>query len=128
METYKGISFPFRFNSRGGVTTSELTPQDFSRIYDSIRQIVFTKKNERVMMTGFGTEAGDYVFEALEDPTEQGIFKHELTKAIEEYEDRVGVDQVNIFFDDEQGESAVIVEIQATIIKFMKSTTLRFRI
>lgn len=36
MATYKGISFPFRFNSGGTTAMTELSPEDLSLIWDSL--------------------------------------------------------------------------------------------
>jgi phage baseplate assembly protein W len=127
MEQYKGISFPFRFNSRGGVQTSTLTPYDFSRIRESITQIVMTAKKERVMLNDFGTNAENSVFENLDDATEAGILRHEIMKAIEEQEDRVAVNECSILTEEEDGVPYVLVVLDIHIIKFMRDETMTVR-
>jgi phage baseplate assembly protein W len=119
MATYKGISFPFRFNSKGGVATSELTPDDFSRIRESLEQIIFTRKNERIMLRDKGTKAADTLFENADDITELGILRHDVMKSIEEQEDRVLVNDVTVEPIDVDGEPKILVEIDAHIVKFM---------
>jgi phage baseplate assembly protein W len=127
MEQYKGISFPFRFNSRGGVQTSTLTPHDFSRIYESITQIVMTLKKERVMRVEFGTNAEYSIFESLEDATEVGILRHEVMKAIEEQEDRVRINDCLVSLVDEDDSKKVILTLDVHIIKFMRNEAVQIQ-
>lgn len=120
MATFKGMSFPFRFNSKGGVTTSELTPEDHSRIYESIKQIIFTRKNERIMLNDFGTNAQDAVFEPTDDVTEMGILRYEIMQALEENEPRILVNDVTVTAID---EISILVTVDAHIVKFMTDAT-----
>jgi phage baseplate assembly protein W len=120
MTSYKGISFPFRFNSKGGVTSNELSPIDFSRIFESIRQIIFTRKRERVMLADKGTDAETALFEPSDDLTEMGILRHEIMKAIDEQEDRVSVNDVYVSEITIGDEVKLLVEVDAHIIKFMQ--------
>lgn len=120
---YKGISFPFRFGSSGGVAKSILTHSDFSRIKESITQILFTYQNERVMNNLFGSPR-QYVFENLDDVTERALFRHEIVKAIETYEDRVEVIECRLYPDPTK-EGTLIVSLDLHIIKFVKDVTLQ---
>lgn len=118
VNTYKGVSFPFRFNSRGGVAMSELTHSDFSRIRESIHQILFTHYMERVMNLDFGTDRG-MLFYPTDDITELSIIQYKITEAIEKFEDRVEVNSCEVFADTEN-EGTVIVSLDLHIIKFVK--------
>lgn len=120
---YQGISFPFRFNSLGKVEKSKLTYDDFSRIKESIHQIIFTFQMERIMNTGFGVPRMS-IFQSLDDITDQAILKHEIRKAIERHEDRVEVKDIRVYTD-EQNEGTLIVELDLHIIKFLKDVTIR---
>ena len=120
---YQGISFPFRFNSQGRVEKSKLTHDDFSRIKESIHQIIFTFHMERVMNTEFGVPRMS-VFQSLDDITDQAILKHEIRKAIEKHEDRVEVNDIRIYTDGEN-EGTLIVELDLHIIKFLKDVTVK---
>lgn len=121
MVVFKGIAFPFRFNSKGGVSTSELSPNDYSRIYESIYQIILTRKNERIMLNDIGTNSSEAIFEATDDLTQMGILRHEIIKALSEQENRISVNDVSIssIYDEESKETKILVVINAYIIKFM---------
>jgi uncharacterized protein len=119
---YKGISFPFRFNSQGRVEKSELTHDDFSRIKESIIQILFTFKMERIMLTDFGSTRGA-IFDPLDDMTDRALLKHEIQQAIEKYEDRVDVNNVEVYTD-ESKEGTLIVVLDLHIVKFVKDVSL----
>jgi phage baseplate assembly protein W len=119
---YKGISFPFRFNSQGRVERSQLTPSDFSRIRESIAQILLTFKNERIMNGEFGSIRGA-IFDPIEDITDVAILQSEVQTAIEENEDRVIVNDVRVYT--EPGDTGkIVVDIDVHIIKFMKDAEL----
>lgn len=121
---YKGISFPFRFNSSGGVATSELSHTDFSRIEESIYQILFTEMKERIFKTEFGTKLKRQVFEVDGDITQIAILRHEIEKAIDTFEERVAVNDIRIYTVDEE-EGKLFIELDVHIIKFMKDVTLQ---
>lgn len=133
---YKGISFPFRIDGRGGVATSELTPQNLERIKESIAQIVRTNIGERIMEVTFGSNISRFVFSNLENISTRALLKHELTKAIEKWEKRVVVDNVEIYSSEEYtdkygvqvNDGTFIIEVGITVIKFKVSTVLNITI
>lgn len=124
---YKGISFPFRFGSNGGVVTSKLNHYDTSRIKESIHQIVLTFLGERVMLPNFGSNLNDYVFEIAGDETSLALLQHEMKKAIELNDDRVVVNSLKVFNVDEDG-GTVIIEADIHIVKFVKNVQMNFEI
>jgi phage baseplate assembly protein W len=130
MAIMKGISFPFRFNSKGGVTTSQLQPDDYSRIFESIYQIILTRKNERIMLNDFGTDATQALFFPTDDLTELGILRFEIEKALEEQEERITINDITAtptFFEDSR-ETKIVVVIDAYIVKFMTDATFSLEI
>lgn len=128
MPTYhKGIAFPFQFGSSGGVNTSELTPSDYSRIYQSIYQILFTHKDERVNANGFGSRVKDYLFDSLDDVNTLSNIKFEVEKAIEEQEPRVELIDVNVYADDEN-EGTLIINIECQILQFSTDISLEYTV
>jgi phage baseplate assembly protein W len=120
---FQGISFPFRFNGHGRVEKSKLTPDDFSRIQESIAQIIFTMQLERVMNIEFGMSRKP-VFINMEDETDLAILKFEIQKAIEKNEPRVEINDITIYPDPEK-EGTLIVVLDIHIIKYLKDVTLQ---
>lgn len=118
LKGYTGISFPFRFNSKGGVTTSTTSPSDFSHIDESIKQILYTEVGERVMEE-FGSRLRKHVFDNVENVAKKGAIEYDVKRAIEKYEDRVAVENVNVTFQD----SKIIVSIDLFIEKYYASHT-----
>lgn len=125
---YKGISFPFRFDSKGGVATSVLTPNDYSRISESIHQIIFTRKYERIMKPNFFTPAETFLFEPTDDETAIGEFIYDVTNALEEFEDRITVNDIHVHVTEEGGEEKINVLIDARIVKFMRDEIIAIEI
>lgn len=115
-DIYKGVAFPFSFNSRGGVSTSILSPNDYSRIKESITHIITTRKKESPMRPDFGTNADNYIFEDFDDETTLGMLRYELEEAIERAEPRVSLQNVEAWQDKETGQ--IFVEVEIEIIKF----------
>lgn len=120
---YKGISFPFRFNAHGRVEKSKLTHDDFSRISESITQIIFTFRMERIMNNEFGMTR-NAIFMVIDDITDQAILKHDITQAIELHEPRVLINDCTIYADPEK-EGTLIVELDLHVIKFVKDISLQ---
>jgi len=75
---FTGISFPFRFDGRGGVATSTTSITDFSHIKESIMQIILTQVGERRMEPDFGSEVRDHLFTMVDDETDIAILKFKI--------------------------------------------------
>lgn len=115
---YKGISFPFRFNSAGGVATSTTSPDDFTHIRESIEQIIRTKRYERVMEPDFYCELDPALFENIDDTSTQGILAFSIKEAIERLDDRVEIQDITFEVDNE-GE--IIANITFLVKKYLKT-------
>lgn len=115
---YKGISFPFRFNSAGGVATSTTSPDDFSHIRESIEQIIRTKRYERIMESDFYCELDPALFENIDDTSTQGILAFSIKEAIERLDDRVEIQDITFEVDNE-GE--IIANITFLVKKYLKT-------
>lgn len=123
--SYKGISFPFRFGVGGGVQKSELTPEDFSRIRESIHQIIFTYLKERVNENHIGSRLKEYLFESYEDINTLGLIKFEVEKAISEQEPRVNVLDVRVYtLPGEEGK--IYIDVDVEIIQFATEATFSY--
>lgn len=115
---YKGISFPFRFNSAGGVATSTTSPDDFTHIRESIEQIIRTKRYERIMESDFYCELDPALFENIDDTSTQGILAFSIKEAIERLDDRVEIQDITFEVDNE-GE--IIANITFLVKKYLKT-------
>ena len=126
---FTGISFPFRFDGRGGVATSTTSITDFSHIKESIMQIILTQVGERRMELEFGSEVRDHLFSMSDDETDIAILKFKIQEAIEKHEKRVEINNIEIIHDESiAGEGTWIVEIDFKVIKYLKNDTVRFKL
>lgn len=80
MQVLKGISFPFRFNNRGGVAMSD-NQGNGNKVVENIQQVLLTEPGQRVMEPEFGCRLRDVIFEPL-DLTIQSIIKDRVTRAL----------------------------------------------
>lgn len=102
----KGISFPFRIGISGGVEMSRVTPQDFSHIDESIKQIIQTHKYERAMLKDFYSEVDTALFEP-DNISVQTLISYEIEEALERLEPRVEI--VSIDFEEVSEETIVVL-------------------
>lgn len=126
---FTGISFPFRFDGRGRVATSTTSVTDFSHIKESIIQIILTQVGERRMELEFGSEVKDHVFSMLDDETDIAILKFHIQEAIEKYEKRVEINNIEVFHGEGvTGDGTWVVEIDFKVIKYLKNDIVRFKL
>lgn len=91
----KGISFPFRFDTRGRVATSVADALDDTHIRESIRQIILTSLGERPMEPEFGCDLRRVVFQE-NNPSLDAIAIDILRRALERWEPRIEVSEITI--------------------------------
>lgn len=126
---YKGISFPFRFNGRGGVATSTTSSDDFSHIKEGIQQIIGTAIGERIFETKFGSEVNKYNFQNQDDPIEISRLRFYIEEAINKWEDRVELLDVQVTpIENEENLGYTLVEVDFRVTKYMKSDTVSMKI
>jgi len=94
MKAIRGISFPFRVGSRGGVVMTKVDFIDPTHLAESIQQIVSTQIGERVMEI-IGSNISTQIFEPNDESTHT-LIKYEIVEAISNYEKRVGVTMADI--------------------------------
>lgn len=110
----KGLKFPFTFQKRsGGTQISTATSSDHAHIHESIRQILGTRKGERFLRPDFGTELHKLIFEP-NDRILYGLIRHEVMTALDEWEPRVIVTDVQV--DSGDDEHLVLVNIHYRLI------------
>ena len=92
---FKGISFPFRVGSTGGIETSTTNIGDISHITESIKQILLTHPGERKMEYHFSSGLESLVFEP-NDVSLKNILAFQIDKALQDLEDRIEVHHIDI--------------------------------
>lgn len=102
MKALKGISFPFRVGSKGGIVMTKADLHDSTHIEESIQQIIATQVGERAMEI-IGSQVSYQVYEPNEEATHT-LIKYEIVDAISKYEKRVTVtmEDIEIYDEDEK--------------------------
>ena len=117
---FRGISFPFGFNSSGSVRTSETNESDLSHIEEEVRQRLLTKKGERANRPDFGSRVHEVIFQSESEST-TGLVMLYTKQALEPMNDRIQVMGVSVDYDNggfaEDGIISVYVDI--FVIKYM---------
>jgi len=101
-----GIAFPVRTDATGSVALVS----DHVEIREAIRLILGTAFGERPMRPEFGCGIHDLVF-APSDARTAGRAAYEVRAALERWEPRIAVDDVDVSFDD---ASAGVMHISVT--------------
>lgn len=109
---FTGISYPFRVNSRGGVSMSTTSATDPSHIAESITQIFGTSYLERPMESNIYTTVTPMLFE-VNDIALQQVLKNRMVNDLTRLEPRVSLTEEDIEFEVETEEG--IVSLYATI-------------
>lgn len=120
---FTGISFPFRFDIRGGVATSTTDADDFSHIKESIMQILGTMKGERHFELKFGSEVHKVQFSNIDEKAEQEYLAFLVKEAITEQEPRVEVEDVVIEPQDLEYGYGAIVTVNFLVKKYLSYDT-----
>jgi len=115
----QGLAFPLQFDPRGGIALA----RGERDIEQAIRIILETAPGERVMRPEFGCRIHDLLF-APYDATTQGLIIRFVEQALERWEPRVQVREVNVSIPAGQGgpgrsspyqDGAVQIEIRYEI-------------
>lgn len=107
MAGYTGLSFPFRIGTKGRVVTSSTSDMEIPHIIESIRQILLTRKGERVNEPEFGASLYHVIFENI-DETLINVLAYKVQEALEQWEPRIEVRDV--FIREFDGGVEVIVD------------------
>ncbi|MCP4536729.1 MAG: GPW/gp25 family protein, partial [Chloroflexi bacterium] len=102
----QGLAFPLQLNSRGEIALAS-GERD---IEQAIRVILETEPGERVMRPEFGCRVHELVF-APHNAATEGLLIHYVEQALERWEPRVEVQEVDISTDGGSG-GALWVEIK----------------
>lgn len=124
MSGYTGISFPFRFGGKGGVEKSTTNVDDYSHIQESIQQIILTGIGERIMETRFGSEVRSQLFKGVEDETDISILKFEIQEALERWEPRIAVTDIEVTPIENSESTGLKCDIRYEVLKYMSEDSL----
>lgn len=104
-----GLAFPFQ---RGKVGFPAMCKPDLS-VMNSIRSLLMTGKNERVMRPGFGVDTYKYVFDTI-SPILQAKIAADVTQQIQLYEPRAQIISVipSLRKSDTNQETTLVFDIE----------------
>jgi len=104
---YKGVSFPFRLNSKGGVLLSGTTIESPTHLAQAIEQLLATRKYERVMEVTHCCPLELSVFEV--DRSAMTMIKSLIISTIDKLEPRVEVSEEDIDIEVNDNQVTAIV-------------------
>lgn len=104
-----GWAFPMRIDSSGGIALVRRERE----LEESMRLILGTAPGERPMRPEFGCGIHDYVF-APADATTAGRMAYDVRAALERWEPRVDIVDVEVGFDPDQ-EATLFIDITYSI-------------
>jgi uncharacterized protein len=106
----RGISFPPRIGPDGRVAWSA----GDENVRDSIRVILSTEQNERLLAPDFGGGLKPYLFEPNTVATRQ-LIAERITRALEKWEPRITVESVTVAEDPADPRAAVATVTYALV-------------
>lgn len=126
---FTGISYPFRVNSRGGVSMSTTSADDPTHIEESIEQILKTEFLERPMESDIYSSVSSLLFEP-NDETLQQVLKSRIADDLERLEERIECSEDDIEFEVEVEDDIeyLYVEITYNVIKYDTYFTSRIKV
>lgn len=107
---FKGISFPFRINSIGGVTMSSTSISDVPHITEAIEQILLTKPRERRMEYHFKSDLDLDIFEP-NDMSARCLIEHQIREALTTLEDRIEIVSVDVQSDNSKVYASITFKV-----------------
>jgi hypothetical protein len=105
-----GLAFPAVSSTGGYFSNSE----GFNTILAGIKQLILTRKGERVMLPEYGTNLRAFVFEQ-DTPTLRKRIKDEIAQAIFVYEPRVTIKNLAVYVNDSQGRNTIMVSLKLSL-------------
>ena len=90
-EIKMGLAFPLRVEKDGRLAACTYE----EHIKQSLRTLLLTSREQRIMRREFGNRLGDYLFENI-GPTTAALIKDEIISTVERYESRVEIDGVEV--------------------------------
>lgn len=104
---YKGVSFPLKLNSRGGILLSDTTAEEPTHLAQALQQLLNTKRHERIMEVAHFCDLEKTIFET--DESAKTMCASIIADAIDELEERVSVTEDDIEI--ETNDDGIVVTI-----------------
>lgn len=101
----KGISFPFRFGPRGGVTVSDTAGPSYPHLRESLLQLALTAPGERRMEPLFGVGLNSQLFEP--NASELALMEFKFQEQVDIWDRRIELPRCKAFQPD---ETTLVVE------------------
>lgn len=125
---FSGMSFPFRFDGRGGVAKSTTSHIDFSHIKEGIIQILGTSIGERAMELDFGSEVNKVQFSSIDNDISKSELDFYIRDAIAKWDNRVEVKKIDIQPFSNETMAGFLVDLHLHVVKFMQDFSLSAKI
>ena len=109
-QTFKDLSVTFKSHP---VTDDLLVVKDKAAIFQSIRNLLLTRKGERPFQPNIGSGLETALFEPL-DYGSAAIIRQEVRECLKNYEPRIRVSQVTVIPDDQN--NGYEVDLQFVIV------------
>lgn len=92
---YKGVSFPFQLNNKGGILLSDTSAENPEHLSQGLIQLLSTRRNERIMEVEYFTDLEQTLFE--NDESARTMAVDIITESVSEHMDeRLAVDEDDI--------------------------------
>ena len=110
-----GWAFPVGLDAAGGVATAAYEED----VHQSIRIILGTRRNERVMRPDFGAGLEDFVFESMSVTLLETVRKR-VEEALIDWEPRIDVKRVEVTADQPRGRMLIAIDyrVRATNVHY----------
>lgn len=105
------MTFPLRLDAGLG-RFHRLTREE--EIAQSVRVILTTRRGERPLRPGFGTDLDRFAFEAMNNTT-QNLIRREAADSLSEWEPRI--EEIQISFEQKPEEGALLVNVSYKIAR-----------
>lgn len=121
---YKGISFPFRISSQGGVVMTTTDYNNPTHIEESIKQILGTNYLERVMQPDIYSRVSLALFEP-NDSSLINLLKTRIVEDLERLDSRIVINEggVELFSEENDGVSILYVNLTYQITSYETTFT-----
>lgn len=126
---YKGISFPFRISSQGGVVMTTTDYNNPTHIEESIKQILGTNYLERVMQPEVYSRVSSALFEP-NDTSLLNLLKTRIVEDLERLDSRITIEEggVEVYSEEVEGVTILYVSLTYQIISYETTFTTKVEV